>query len=347
MSSELALTVKARAMFGKRLKEEDYEALIQKRDVSEIAAHLKNETSYSDVLSGINERAIHRQYLETLLRKEIFFRLQKLLRYSDEKDLEFVRSFSMKSEVQMILYCVRYTMEPDQNLRDEMIANMPLFSQKYFSFAIQHLAEVNTYDELLDFLKGTIYEPILRKHRISSKEDKELDFIALEHDLELLVFRKLFDSIGTYGNTEDTAKMKEILCSRAELVNLSIVYRLRKDFSTSEEDIRLLLLPYSCHFSKKEMEALAANGKPDDILKAIQQKYRHYTKDIVFTNIEHYIQQISFNLYHYFIEYETEPSLVLMSYMYLADTEISNLVNIIEGVRYRVSPDIIRRMLTY
>ena len=52
MSSELALTVKARAMFGKRLKEEDYEALIQKRDVSEIAAHLKNETSYSAVLSN-------------------------------------------------------------------------------------------------------------------------------------------------------------------------------------------------------------------------------------------------------------------------------------------------------
>ena len=345
MSSELALTVKARAMFGRRLQEADYEALIQKREVSEIAAHLKNETSYSEILAGINERAIHRQYLESLLRQDIYIRLQKLLRYADESDMSFVKTFSMKSEAQMVMNCVRYLMEHDQNLRDEMIANMPLFSQKYFSFDIKKLADVNSYEDLIDLLKNTVYERILRSH--ISNDIEELDYISLEHDMELLVFRNLFDSIQKYGNTEDAEKMKEILRSRAELINLSILYRLKKDFHTSTEQLRDLLLPYSLHYSKKEMANLVENASAEDVLKSIQQKYRRYAKDIVFTNIEHYIQQISFNLYHHFIEYETEPSLVLMSYMYLADTEISNLVNIIEGVRYKVSPDLIRRMLTY
>ena len=35
MSGDLALTVKARAMFGKRLKEADYDALMQKIDEGE------------------------------------------------------------------------------------------------------------------------------------------------------------------------------------------------------------------------------------------------------------------------------------------------------------------------
>lgn len=345
MSSELALTVKARAMFGRRLQEADYEALIQKREVSEIAAHLKNETSYSETLAGINERAIHRQYLESLLRQDIYIRLQKLLRYADESDMSFVKTFSMKSEAKMILNCVRYIMDHDQNLRDEMIANMPLFSQKYFSFDIKKLAEINSYEDLIDLLKNTVYEKILRSH-ISNKI-QELDYISLEHDMEILIFRNLFKSIEMYGNTEDAEKMNDILRSRAELVNLSILYRLKREFQTSTEQLKELLLPYSLHYSKKEIADCIENASAEDILKSIQQKYRRYAQDIVFTNIEHYIQQISFNLYHHFIEYETEPSLVMMSYMYLADTEISNLINIIEGVRYKVSPDLIRRMLTY
>lgn len=345
MSSELALTVKARAMFGRRLQEADYEALIQKKDVSEIAAHLKNETSYSTILSGINERAIHRQYLESLLKQDIFIRLQKLLRYADESDMSFVKTFSMKSEVHMIMTCIRYTMDHDQNLRDDMIANMPLFSQKYFSFDIKKLAEINTYDELLELLQNTVYEKILKRH--FSSDIEELDYISLEHEMEILVFQKLFKSIEMYGNSEDSEKMKEILKSRAELINLSNLYRMKKDFHTSVEQLNDMLLPYYLHYSKKDLANLVENSSAEEILKSIQRKYRRYAKDITFTNIEHFIQQISFNLYHHFIEYETEPSLVLMSYMYLADTEINNLVNVIEGVRYKVSPDLIRRMLTY
>ena len=52
-------------------------------------------------------------------------------------------------------------------------------------------------------------------------------------------------------------------------------------------------------------------------------------------------------MYHNFIEYETEPTLVLMSYLYLADTEINNIITIIEGVRYKVSSGRIAGLLIY
>ena len=61
MSGDLALTVKARAMFGKRLKDDDYYQLMQKRDIGEIAAHLKNETMFAEVLSGKIGRASCRE----------------------------------------------------------------------------------------------------------------------------------------------------------------------------------------------------------------------------------------------------------------------------------------------
>ncbi|MGM9941829.1 MAG: V-type ATPase subunit [Bulleidia sp.] len=345
MSSDLAMTVKARAMFGKRLKEDDYEALIQKRDVGDIAAHLKNETQYREILSGINERAIHRQHLESLLRKDIFLRLKKLMRYSDEKDRDFIYTFSMKSEIMMILFCVRYIMNPDQNIRDEMIASMPVFTEKYFSFDVKKLIEINAYDELINLLQGTAYQPILMKYR--SEKIQELDYIALEHDMEILIFRKIHLAIDRYGNSEDAQKMREIINGRAELINLSVIYRLKREFHMTGDTMEALLLPYHSMFSEKEIHEMIENSSAQEVLDAIRKKYRRYVKDAVFTNIEHYVEQISFHLYHYFMEYETEPSLILMSYMYLADTEIHNIINIIEGVRYKVSPDRIRAMLTY
>ena len=345
MSGDLALTVKARAMFGKRLKEADYDALMQKRDVGEIAAYLKNQTAFAQVLSGINERAIHRQHLESLLRKDIYIRLQKLLRYSGKDDAAFIASFSMKSEILMILSCVRYIMNPDPEIRDEMIASMPLFSQRYFSFELRHLVEISSYDELIGFLADTPYRAILSRYRCENIE--QLDYLSLEHDMELLVFDRIFRNISVYGKGEDGERMRQIISQRAELTNLSIIYRLKKDFVTSSQRIEDLLLPYQMYFSKKQLHEMIENNTAQEILEAIQKKYRSYAKDITFTNIEHFIQQISYNMYHNFIEYETEPTLVLMSYLYLADTEINNIITIIEGVRYKVSPDRIAGLLIY
>ena len=50
MSSELAMSTKARAMFGSRLQANEYETLIQKKSVPEVASYLKNETYFSKTL---------------------------------------------------------------------------------------------------------------------------------------------------------------------------------------------------------------------------------------------------------------------------------------------------------
>ena len=54
------MSAKAKAMFGERLKANDYQSLLQKKSVSEIAAYLKNNTYYKATLDGINETQIHR-----------------------------------------------------------------------------------------------------------------------------------------------------------------------------------------------------------------------------------------------------------------------------------------------
>ena len=54
-----AVLSKARAMYGKGIKEKNYSDLLACRSIPDVASYLKRKTSYSDVLSGINENNLH------------------------------------------------------------------------------------------------------------------------------------------------------------------------------------------------------------------------------------------------------------------------------------------------
>ena len=66
--SNKAIATKARAMYGARVTQADYEELMKKRTVGDAAAYLRDNTHYREVLGQIDPAAIHRGQLENMLR---------------------------------------------------------------------------------------------------------------------------------------------------------------------------------------------------------------------------------------------------------------------------------------
>ena len=345
MSSDLALAVEARAMFGNRLSASEYETLLQKKTVSEAASYLKNETYFSTTLSGINEKAIHREQLESLLRMDIFHRLEKLERFGGDDDQGFIYAFVMRSEIRMILSCVRYIATNDEEIRSSLIASLPIFAEKYFSFNLKRLPDVTSFSDLLDVLKNTPYEKIVYRYQTQNME--EIDYIALEHDLELELYSDTMRFLAKYKGKETSEVLNQIIMSKAELINLSAIYRLKKYFHTPAARIQDFMLPYNCFFKQHELEDMIQNCDAQDVLDRVAKRYHRYTRDLRFTSIEQYMQMIQFNMNHHVMEYYQDSSLVLLSYLLLGETEIQNLINIIEGIRYQIAPDRIRALLVY
>lgn len=346
MSSDCAMATKARAMFGNRLKEEDYFKLLQKKSVGEVAYALRHETYFSETLEGINEKAIHRGALETLLKMDLFTRLRKLLRYASDDDAQFVYCAVMNVEVQILLMCIRSFSEEDGgNSRSEMIQHMPIYISKYLSFPIEKLADVYNFHDLLEVLKETSYEPIIRRYAKDYFE--EIDYIGLEHDLRVRYYDTLLKMIHQYTKGAASEEMQKDTLTRVEMDNISIIYRLKKFFKASPDDIKKLITPMYASFNEREMNHLIYDCNGEEVIEALQKKYRRYIGKIPFTNIEHYTHLIRFQLNHHFIEYYTEPALVLLSYMLLSEMEIDNVINIIEGVRYHIQPERIKKMLVY
>jgi V/A-type H+-transporting ATPase subunit C len=345
MSSDEAMAVKARAMFGKRLTESDYQNLLQKKTVPEIASALKGYPLFAETLEGINEKSIHRGQLEALLRMDAYYRLQRLTVYGGPNDGKFFYIVVMNTETRLILSCIRAFMRKDDEIRNAIIGRIPVYAEQYFSFDVKKLIDVNNYDELEELLKGTRFYSIVKKYRAEKLED--IDFIGMEHAFRISNFKNTQELIDEYSDGDARDQMRKITRAKAELDNIAVIYRLKRYFNASSGKIQSLIMPEYCLFTAKEMRDMICDCTADEVVECLQKKYHRYAKGVEFIDIEHYTGTIRYNLNHHFIEYYTEASLVLLSYMVLAEIEIQNVINIIEGVRYGVSPDRIKTLLVY
>ena len=79
--SDTAILTKIRAMYGNRLTPQDYTELLHKQTVGDVAAYLKNQTHYRDVLAQTQESQVHRGQLEHMIHMELFQQYQRILRF--------------------------------------------------------------------------------------------------------------------------------------------------------------------------------------------------------------------------------------------------------------------------
>lgn len=341
-----ALTAKARAMFGKRLKEEDYKNLLGKKAVSDIATYLKTNTYFEKCLWGINDKAIHRGQLEVLLRTDIFNRLSRLILYADDSANNFIRIAIMDTEIDILLMIIRGLSQPAEERRHQAIVNLPIYAEKFMSFDVKALTEVKDIKELQTVVQKTPYFNVLLKYVDNTLED--IDFVALEHELRLCYFRLALASLENVSPTSDAYKMKQIILSRVELDNISIIYRLKKYFSASPNRIKMLISDYYSFFSKNELYDMIDHCSADEIIEKLQQsRYARYLDDAKFTYIEHYTKLLSYKLCYRFIEMYKDANMVLLAYLFVSEIEIQNVIDIIEGVRYNVGADKIKPLLIY
>lgn len=345
MSSDGAMAAKARAMFGERLNADAYAALLQKKSLAEIVAYLKTNTLYKHALEGVNEKAIHRGQLEVLLRRSMYERLQKLLRYGSDADGKFLVAAVMTTEIEMILRCIRVLMNPESDERAEMIAEMPMYISHYMSFDIGKLAEITSYDDLLAFLKNTRYYDILRRYRKDNL--MEIDAISLEHDLRDAYYQHMIVLANSDTRGDERQQVLKLVSMRAELEAVSIIYRLKKYFQAAPAVIERTVVIRSCLFKEAEIRRMIKEDTADEVLAALRRKYHFYTKGANPQNIDRYIERIVYNIYYTMIETDTRSNLILLSYMNLSQIEIHNVINICEGVRYHISNDRIRALLVY
>ena len=94
-----AVLAKARALYGSRLRADDYRRLMACRTMTELAAALKEYPLYSEALADVNPQYARRVQLENLLRQSLYTRYDSLCRYDRSAGSKVYEYFTLCCEV--------------------------------------------------------------------------------------------------------------------------------------------------------------------------------------------------------------------------------------------------------
>lgn len=343
LSQSGAIGAKAKAMYGKRIRNTQYEELIRKKSVSEIAQVLKNDTGFANTLKDIHEASIHRGQLEHLLRQDMYRRLDKLVRYVDGKQRAYFLAALKEIELEQLLTRIRIILSRDFTYA---LGDVPMNLKHYTKLNLDQLIQAKTFTELLEGLKGSEYEVILAPFAI--EDMTHFDYTGCEMALYQHYIAHVMKTIDNTFKGKTKRTLKAMWATRIELDNITRIYRFKKFFHGDEEMIRSSLMECEGCIPKAMLSEMIQASSGESFLRLLAASpYHLHMDDKEYVYIEYYADQIRYHLAKRHMHYDNQAAIVYSAYQLLAEREIENLINIIEGVRYQVPSDEMKTMLIY
>lgn len=341
LSSNVILS-KARAMYGKRLVRKDYQTLLTCSTVGEIAAYLKQTPRYREILTGVNERDCHRGQLEMLLRKELFYDFASLCRYELSAGEQFAGYLIERSEVEQLMHSLMLMAAGKSN---EYLFSLPTFLDQHTHIDLHALARMKTYGEFLTAVEHTPYYKILKP--LSPQPGEQPDLTLIENALYTYLYQGIYHIVDKHAHGEAKRELKELFDSYLDLNNYVRIIRLKKFYQASPDQIRALLLPFGTLRPRQLNAMLAADG-PDEVTAVMNATSRgKRLSAIEYTFIDELPVRVKYKQCRHFIRFSTHPSVVMLSYIFLTEIELSNIISVIEGIRYQIPTEDTKRLLVY
>jgi len=338
-----AIVTKAKSMYGKYLKAEDYERMIKLTSVPDLVSYLKKQPNYKDILKDVQENTVHRGHLEALIRRNSIEKILKLVKLVFSKDKEFYMLDVIKQENEVILAVIRMMINEDN---EDISARLPFFYDVKTTIDYKKMLKVENYDDLLVAVKNTPYEDILRPYYTNNKE--QLRYLDIEHALEVYYYDLIFKTINKHYSGKLKKDLENIFKSKIDLSNITKIYRLKKFYKADPITIKNVLVDEYSKMSDKKLDALIAVDNPDQLISVItKNQYFPNANEEDYVYIEHYTGKIRYQLARKYMYFAKEVPKVYAAFIILSELEIENLTNIIEGIRYNVDDYEMKQMLIY
>ena len=331
---ENAAAAKARCMYADRLTKDDYKELILCNSVGEAASYLNTKKRYIYALK--NERAIsgmHREQIEYMLEKRKYDDYVKLSSYLMGSG-EYIRYFfSARREVSLLVRAVSSLGIWES---DDYYYQIMSDFDKESDIDIASLFEAKTYDGILNACKSSEYYKILSKY--NTKTSSAPDIVHLEAELWNHLCGVIFERVENLPSKSEREEANCIFKSYIDAKNISAIYRFKNYTECDEEYITGSLIKHGS-ISEKNLKYLfskksSVDGESDKRLEKLI--FEGYDAEA----------RICENKCRKYLRYSAHPAIVVLSYLYLLETELANIIKIVEGIRYSLAKEQIAAMIS-
>ncbi|MCI7232911.1 MAG: V-type ATPase subunit [Oscillospiraceae bacterium] len=326
-----ATVAKMHAIYGKRLKQEDYSALLSCTSVSDAAGYLKRNTYYSRALDGVDTDNIHRGNLEDILRRSIMENYFRMINFEKIGRDDFYDYFIVKTEIDEILICILHL---NAGTGDH-INTLPIYMNKYTSFNLLELAKAQDYDDLLAITKKTPYYDILKEFK-PEEEGGHIDYPAIELKLRTYYAKRLTESVKKFGG-ETEKRLKNYIGAQTDMINIINSYRMKRYFNADAAEIKARMIPVYMRIPEKKMDELYSARDDKEFLERFSKTY--YGREIAEKGFDMKDPEMSLIQFRFLqakraFSRSTSAPECFYTFNHLAEIEVKNIIRIIEGIRY-------------
>ncbi|KPU43782.1 V-type ATP synthase subunit C [Oxobacter pfennigii] len=336
-----AVNTKIRALESRFLKEEDFNNLLNKKGINEIAAYLKNETHYKSVLHDIDENKIHRGELEILIRKDHVKQIGKLIFYFNNNYKKFFRYVFLKREIEDLKKVLRSIKNGKiSSLNRESFAHLGQFS----GIRVDSLLSSKTIDDFILSLKGTEYYSYL----LPLEEEKgEKNIFLGEMVLDLAYFDIFYKTLESL-NKNDKKIIDELQGTSVDLLNIQWIYRGINYYNMPRELLFNYTIPHGHILSVRDIKELCyCTGLKEFEDKILNTKYNFLFDN---ENTKNMFMERRSLRYQYYIVKKLKKRhrmdiLEAIAFDVLLEFEIRDIITVIESIRYDMPLDEAKKFL--
>ena len=340
-ATSYAVLAKARAKYGKFLTDRDYTSILACQSVAEVMVYLKSHTHYASVLSEVNERDVHRGRLEQLLRQYQFDDFDTLCRYDSGISAGFSRYVVERTEVNQI---IRFLVLLNANATEKFIFQFPAFLAKHTELDVNMLANARDYDVFLEALHRTSYYDILKVYKPDAKG--RLPVSDMENKLYSYVLGHMMELIRKKTKGSERRELLDMFRTINDYSIFSRILRLKKYYHLPPEIIKTNMLPEYSSLSPRLIRKMCEAQSSAEVFQIMQSTgCGRLIGKIGYTYAGDISPRVQHKLAKKNIHFSNNPSVVMISYMLLSETELMNVISLIEGIRYQLDPKTIQSML--
>lgn len=336
INSSSAITAKVRSRYGRRLRYKDYQAMAKCESVGDVVRYLKTYTHFQDYLDKVSND-IHRGNLENILHERQFERFLTLCKYNSGNSP--VTSYIIRrSEINQLMKFITLL---SINRPQEYLFSLPMYFTQHTDLKLTKLSSVHSHGELLEVLEKTDYRKIVEQFSPNSEGD--YDLAAVEKALDEYNLKLLYSDINKIKNKKDRSQLKELFDTLADYNNYSRIIRLKKYYNMSNDTIRSYLINYGS-FTGSKLNRILRREDLSEVRAALAQTNVGRKATELDKGSEMAVQG-RFNRCRHELYFSSNPEIILLAYFIISETELSNVVAVIEGVRYSMPPERIMQIL--
>ena len=288
----------------------------------------------------VSERDVHRGRLEMILRQRLLDDFYSLCRYLKGTGEYFASFIIERDEIEQI---IRFLILLSSDSPQEYLFTMPAYFAKHATVDLAALSRARDYDSFFAVLTGTPYETIADKYRPKSGEP--IDISDLENDLYRDCYDRLYETINSKTSKGERKALLEMFDSIMDIMNFVRVFRLSKYYKEDPEVKKRYLFPHGT-LSKATIDKLCKASSGTEVFDAVKgTKLGKYIAGMDFVYAGQIQEMGVYGITKKNIHFSTYPVVSMLSYAFVMQQEYSNIVSIIEGVRYGADTDKIRSIV--